>query len=331
MVRAKAWVMKTRFSGAPKPSDFAVIEEDLPHPKEGEFLCQAEVWSVDPYNRAYAGQFPDGTPMIGFQIAKVLESKSSKFPVGARVVGHFGWRTHTIASEKESSQGPAPYLLPDMAPLPPSVAVGVLGMPGMTAYFGLLEVCKPKAGETVVVNAASGAVGSAVCQIAKIKGCRVLAYAGSDDKVAWLKELGVDHAFNYKTEDLDKTLSEKAPKGVDCFFDNVGGMFAVTVYKHLSHGARICQCGAISSYNLTESQKLPDFLGIFIGKEATLQGFHVSSRASKFPEGIHQMAQWMKEGKLKYREKVYEGFESMPQALIALLDGSHMGKVVIKA
>jgi prostaglandin reductase 1 len=329
MVKAKVWVMAKRFHGAPKPSDFAIKEEELHAIKDGEAVCEALWWSVDPYNKAYMNTAEDGTPMIGFQVAKVVESKSSKFPVGSTIVNHAGWRTRSIVSEHEKMF--PPYLFKDPSPLPLSAAVGVLGMPGMTAYFGLLDTCHPQAGETVLVNAAAGAVGSLVGQIAKIKGCKVIGYAGADDKIAWLKEIGFDHAYNYKKVDLDQTLKEAAPNGIDCFFDNVGGTFASTVYKHLNLDARICQCGAISQYNNTEEAKITDFRGMFIGKRVKMTGFHVSKYVSQWPKGIAEMSQWLKEGKLTFKETNYEGFENMPQALIDLLDGKNTGKVVIKA
>lgn len=328
MTHAKVWIMAKKFHGAPKPSDFAIATETLPALKDGEVLCEAVWWSVDPYNRAYASQLDDGHPMIGFQVAKVTESHSSKYPVGTLVVGHFGWRTHTIAKDTDASV----YKVPDLAGLPLSAAVGILGMPGMTSYFGLLECCQPKKGETIVVNAAAGAVGSVVGQIGKILGCTVIGYAGDDEKVKWLKEeLGFDHAFNYKKVDLSKSLDEAAPKGVDCFFDNVGGEFAVTVYRHMNHWGRVCQCGAISGYNSTAPQMIPDFLFLLIFKEITLKGFYVSSYTAKYPEAMAKMAGWIKEHKLKHRETVYKGFEAMPRALIELLEGKNVGKAVISA
>jgi len=329
MSRSRIWVMAKRFQGVPKLSDYAIKEEQLPPLKDGEFLCKAEYLSVDPYQRAYAGRMADGTPMIGSQVAEIIESKDKDFPVGKRVVGNFGWRTHTISKSGDSSE---PYLMPDMAGLPNSASIGLLGMPGMTAYFGLLECCQPKAGETVVVNGAAGAVGSVVGQIAKIMGCRVIGYAGEDSKIEWLKnECGFDHVFNYKKCDLDKTLKEAAPNGVDCFFDNVGGMFAVTVYQHLNHFARICQCGVISSYNNTKPAMVPETLGIFVFKEVTLKGFYVSRTFKQWPEAIKEMGQWIKEGKLKFKETVVEGFDNMPQALNDLLDGKNTGKMIVKA
>jgi prostaglandin reductase 1 len=321
--------MAKKFQGAPKLSDFAITEKELPPLKDGEFLCKAEFLSVDPYQRAYAGRFTDGTPMIGYQVAEILESKDKNFPVGKKVVGHFGWRTHTISKAGDEAE---PYLMPDMYGLPNSAAVGLLGMPGMTAYFGLKECCEPKPGETLVVNAAAGAVGSAVGQIGKILGCKVIGYAGDDDKLQWLKnELGFDHVFNYKKVDLAKSLKEAAPNGVDCFFDNVGGTFAITVYEHMNQFGRICQCGSISSYNNTKVNMVPEFLGIFTFKELCLRGFYVSRTFPKWPEANKIMGQWIKEGKLKFRETVVDGFENMPQAFMDLLDGKNVGKMIVKA
>jgi len=326
--------MAKKFVGAPKLADFAIQEQDLAPIKDGEFLCKAEFLSVDPYQRAYASRFPDGTPMIGYQVAEIMESKNSEYPVGKRVVGHFGWRTHTVVNPNKpaSDLDSKPYVLPDVCGLPNSAAVGILGMPGMTAYFGLLNCCQPKAGETLVVNAAAGAVGSAVGQIGKILGCRVIGYAGDDAKVDWLKkDLGFDFAFNYKKVDLAKSLQEAAPKGVDCFFDNVGGKFALTVYPQMNQFGRICQCGSISGYNSTEVNMVPEFLHFFIFKELTLKGFYASSSVPKWPEAIKTMGQWIKEGKLKFRETVVDGFNDMPQAMIDLLEGKNFGKMIVKA
>jgi prostaglandin reductase 1 len=321
--------MAKRFQGAPKLSDFAIKEEPLPSLKDGEFLCKAEYISVDPYQRAYAGRMPEGWPIIGYQVAEIVESKDKNFPVGKRVVGSFGWRSHTISKAGDESQ---PYLVPDTAGLPVSAAVGLLGMPGMTAYFGLIECCMPKPGETVVVNGAAGAVGSAVGQLAKIMGCRVIGYAGEDSKLDWLKkECGFDHVFNYKTVDLAKSLKEAAPNGVDCFFDNVGGTFAITVYEHMNRFGRICQCGAIQSYNNTKPTMVPEFLSNFIFKELSLKGFYVDRTFKDWPKAIRYMGEMIKEGKLKFRETIVNDFENTPQALIDLLEGKNTGKMIVKA
>jgi len=326
--------MAKKFVGAPKLSDFAIQEQELPPLKDGEYLCKAEWLSVDPYQRAYASQFKDGTPMIGYQVAEIIETKNKDYPVGRRIVGHLGWRTHTIVNpnQKGDDLSHTPYVVPDLGNLPNSAAIGLLGMPGMTAYFGLINCCVPKAGETLVVNAAAGAVGSAVGQIGKILGCRVIGYAGDDAKVDWLKkDLGFDHAFNYKKVDLDKSLKEAAPNGVDCFYDNVGGKFALAVYPHMNHFGRICQCGSISGYNSTQVNMVPEFLHFFIFKELTLKGFYASSSVPNWPKGIKTLSQWVKEDKLKFKETVTDGFNNMPQALIDLLEGKNFGKMIVKA
>ena len=215
---------------------------------------------------------------------------------------------------------------------PPSTALGVLGMPGMTAYFGFLDICEPKAGETVVVSGAAGAVGSIVGQIAKIKGCRAVGTAGADDKVAWLTgELGFDAAFNYKTTDgYVTTLKKLCPNGIDCYFDNVGGAVTDAVLPLLNDRARISICGQISQYNAAKPE-----LGVrpyvyLLTKQARAEGFIISRFMDRFAEGIAQMAQWMKEGKIKYRETVIEGFENMPRALIGVLSGDNTGKMVVR-
>lgn len=214
-----------------------------------EFLAEAEFLSVDPYMRPYMADYKPGVTMIGGQVAKVIESKHTKFPAGSYVFGDFGWRTHTVVNP--DSEGQRPYKLPDMGAIPRSLGIGYLGMPGNTAYFGLLEICQPKAGETVVVTGAAGAVGSLVGQIAKIKGCHVIGLAGSDEKCDWLTgELGFDKAINYKAGNVRAALKAAAPNGIDCYFDNVGGELSSIVINQMNLFGRISVCGSISSYNL---------------------------------------------------------------------------------
>ncbi|CAG9836166.1 unnamed protein product [Diabrotica balteata] len=212
MVKGKRFVLNKVFEGFPKEHDLKVEEYELPSLKDG-----AVYLSVDPYMRAYISEMSViGNTMMGTQVAKILESKNDKFPPGRYVVGTFGWQTHTISSDERLR------LVPDLGGLPPSLCLGVLGMPGNTAYFGFLEICQPKPGETVVVSGAGGAVGSLVGQIAKIKGCTVIGIAGSDEKGKWLtEELGFDHFINYKTANVADELKKVAPNGVDCYFDNV--------------------------------------------------------------------------------------------------------------
>ncbi|KAK2708755.1 hypothetical protein QYM36_014381, partial [Artemia franciscana] len=250
-MKTKQFIFVRHFVGEPKLEDFELVEEELPPLKDKEILCEALYLSVDPYMRPYSRDRQPGTTMIGSQVAKVIESKHSDYPVGELLVGYFGWRLHTIKNPDVQATGmfDAIFKLPNLGGLSPSVGLGAVGMPGNTAYFGFLEICQPKPGETVVVNGAAGAVGSLVGQIAKIKGCKVIGYAGSDDKIKWLQELGFDHAFNYKKVNIRKSLKEAAPNGVDCYFDNVGGLFSSEVLNHMNTFGRVSVCGAISVYN----------------------------------------------------------------------------------
>ncbi|NXG04448.1 PTGR1 reductase, partial [Sakesphorus luctuosus] len=328
MVTAKVWVLKKHFEGFPKTSDFDLKKIELPKLKDGELLLESVFLSVDPYMRAYSRRdMKEGDIMIGTQVARIIESKNPAFTVGAFVVANHGWRTHFI------SNGQDLHLLPSSWPesLPRSLALGTVGMPGLTAYFGLLEVCKMKPGETVLVNAAAGAVGSVVGQLAKIGGCKVVGCAGSDDKVAYLKKLGFDEAFNYKTvTSLDEALRKASPDGYDCFFDNVGGEFASIAINQMKKYGRIAICGAISLYNDSVPQKGPYIQVPMIFKELQMEGFIVSRWSNRREEGIKALLKWVLEGKVKYHEQVTEGFENMPMAFIGMLKGENIGKAVVK-
>ncbi|KAJ7410546.1 Prostaglandin reductase 1 [Pitangus sulphuratus] len=328
MVTAKAWVLKKQFEGFPKTSDFDLKEIELPNLKDGELLLESVFLSVDPYMRAYSRRdMKEGDIMIGTQVARIVESKNPAFTVGAFVVADSGWRTHFISDGKNL------HLLPSSWPesLPISLALGTVGMPGLTAYFGLLEVCKMKPGETVLVNAAAGAVGSVVGQLAKIGGCKVVGCAGSDDKVAYLKKIGFDEAFNYRTiKSLDEALSKASPDGYDCFFDNVGGEFASVAINHMKKYGRIAVCGAISLYNDSVPQKGPYMQIPMIFKELRMEGFLVSRWKNRLEEGVKALLKWVVEGKVKYHEQVTEGFENMPMAFIGMLKGENLGKAVVK-
>jgi len=334
MVKAKVYVLQQQFSGLPKPSDLKLVEEELPPLKDGEFLAEAVYLSVDPYMRAYAPRLELGSVFIGSQVAKIIESKSDKFPVGKYVVGQYGWRSHTISDGKvDPLTAVGTWILPDFGNLPLSLAVGMLGMPGNTAYFGFLEICKPKEGETVVVSGAAGAVGSHVGQIAKIKGCKVIGIAGDDEKGKWLvDELGFDHFINYKKPDIGKQLAKYAPEGVDCYFDNVGGEISSTVLSKMNDFGRISICGAISAYNtdLSNMPKVTAIQGFMLFKQLSMEGFVVTRWGKQWQEGIHQNLQWIKEGKLKYRETVTAGFDNMFKAFVDMLQGKNAGKAVVK-
>ncbi|XP_026279087.1 prostaglandin reductase 1 [Frankliniella occidentalis] len=332
---AKVIYMAKKFAGEPKPSDFQIKEEPLPDLKEGEILVEAEWMSVDPYMRAYMDRYPAGTKMIGGQVGKVLQSKHKEYKVGDAVVGYLGWSSrsvvHVDSTKGDMTRGDVEKVRHSDMPL--SYALGALGMPGATAYFGLLELCQPKEGETVVVNGAAGAVGMLVGQIAKVKGCKVIGFAGSDAKVEWLKKtLGFDFAYNYKTCNIANALKESAPNGVDCYFDNVGGEFSSIVLSKMNLFGRIAVCGAIASYNadMANPPQAPVIQGSMVFKQLKMEGFVVSRWRSRFPEAYDQMHKWIKEGKLKVQEHVYEGFENMPNALIGMLRGENTGKAVVK-
>jgi NADPH:quinone reductase len=254
-----------------------------------------------------------------------VESRDSKFRAGDTVEGMLGWQEYAAAQGRELRK-----IDPSLAPI--STALGVLGMPGLTAFFGLLDICDPQPGETVVVSGAAGAVGVLVGQIAKIKGCRVVGVAGSDAKISWLlDELGFDAALNYKTaEDFDGKLKELCPAGIDVYFDNVGGAITDAVMRLINVKARISVCGQISQYNLEKPEVGPRWLGQLIVKQAKVQGFLVSGYAERFPEGLEQLARWLKQGKLKYREDVAQGIEAAPQAFIGMLQGKNQGKQLVQ-
>ncbi|CAG9856262.1 unnamed protein product [Phyllotreta striolata] len=335
MVKAKKFVLRKIFDGFPKKEDMSLEVEELPPLKDGEFLAEAAYLSVDPYMRAYVKPetwvFSEEA-FIGGQVAKIIESKNPKFPVGKYVVGSFGWRTHTISNGNATLVSTPTILLPDIGDLPVSVALGVLGMPGNTAYFGLLELCQPKPGETVVVSGAAGAVGSLVGQIAKIKGCTVIGIAGSDEKGKWLTgELGFDHFINYKTDDVQSKLKKLAPKGVDCYFDNVGGELSSIVIYQMNKFGRISVCGSIANYNDTKRSQASVIQPPVVSQQLKMEGFIVTRWINRWMEGINQNMQWIKEGKLKYEETVTEGFENMFEAFTDMLKGKNVGKAVVKA
>ncbi|CAH1977913.1 unnamed protein product [Acanthoscelides obtectus] len=262
----------------------------------------------------------------------IIESRHEKFPVGKYVVGEFGWRTHTISNGKPMLNGvPQAWIIPDLGNLPLSIALGALGMPGNTAYFGFLELCQPKPGETVFVTGAAGAVGSLVGQIAKIKGCKVVGIAGSDEKGKWLTdELGFDHFINYKTDDIVKKIKECAPNGIDCYFDNVGGEISSKILLNMNTFGRISVCGAISGYNETSSPKATIVQYPVTMNQLRMEGFIAHRWLDRWFEGIQQNMKWIEEGKLKYRETVTHGFENMYSAFADMLRGGNTGKAIVK-
>jgi len=334
MVLSKRWSLPKQFCGEAKKEDFVLVEEELPELQDGEVLFEALCWSVDPYMRPYSRRFNSLDVMIGSQVAKVMESKNSGFKVGENYLNYFGWRSHTIYTPKpdEPLSMQTPFLVPDLHGLPVSLALGALGMPGYTAYFGFLEICTPKPGDVVVVTGAAGAVGSLVGQIAKIKECTVIGFAGTDDKVKWLKDdLGFDFAFNYKTDDVHKSLMSAAPKGVDCYFDNVGGNISSAVLSCMAEFGRVSVCGAISTYNDETPATAPVVQGSMVFHQLKMEGFLVMRWLDRFGEALSPLMQWIQQGKLKYRETIHTGFEEMPHAFISMMSGGNTGKAIINA
>ena len=329
----RQFVLASRPVGFPKESDFNLVESPIPAPQAGEILVRAHYLSVDPYMRgrmndvkSYAKPVQIGEVMTGGVVGEVIESNHPGFKAGDFVTGQFGWQEFAT-----SNGAGARKVDPNLAPI--STALGVLGMPGLTAYFGLLDVCDPKPDETVLVSGAAGAVGTLVGQIAKIKGCRAIGIAGSDDKIKYLTdELGLDAAFNYKTDtDYFAKLRELCPNGIDCYFDNVGGEITDAALRLLNLHARVSICGQISQYNAERPEMGPRLLGLLIVSRSKIQGFLVSDYFARFDEGLRQMAEWLKAGKLKYHENVVEGFENMPRAFIGMLRGENTGKQLVKA
>lgn len=317
--------LRQRPVGIPKESDFEIVEVTIAEPKAGEVLVRNIYMSVDPYMRGVVRNAALGVPLEGGCVGQVVQSGNESFQAGDYVLGGLGWREYYLTRAESLNQ-----IDPTLAPI--QSFIGAVGMPGRTAYFGLLDVGEPKAGETVFVSAASGAVGAIVCQIAKIKGCRVVASAGSDQKVNWLLEkAGVDVAFNYKRVDnLIEELKQHCPDGIDIYFENVGGAHLEAALSLMNMHGRIPLCGMIAHYNDVEPTPGPKNLSTAIGKRLKLQGFIVTDYADRTPEFYADMRQWISEGKMHWEETIVEGLENAPQAFIGLFKGENMGKMIVK-
>jgi NADPH-dependent curcumin reductase CurA len=325
-------VLVSRPEGMPQESDFRLVEAEIPKMTDGDVLAETMYLSVDPYMRGllrekgtYFQPVELGGVMTGEGVGRVIRTNSPEFREGDIVAGMTGWQTYSVHPAKSLRR-----VDPSLAPF--STALGVLGMPGLTAYFGLLDICSPKAGETVFVSGAAGAVGSLVGQIAKIQGCRAVGSAGSDEKVSLLvNEFGFDSAFNYKkVPDLAAALKNHCPQGIDVYFDNVGGSITDAAIPQLNPFARVSLCGAIAEYNDRKPQTGPRLLWHFIVKQVKAEGFIVTRYLPRAKEAIPVMAQWLKEGKLKYRETVVEGLQNAPKAFIGLFHGENVGKMLVK-
>ncbi|XP_047119079.1 prostaglandin reductase 1-like [Schistocerca piceifrons] len=334
METARKIVLARHFRGEPREDDFRVEEEELPAVREGEVLCQAAYLSVDPYQRARAASLQPGDTIMGYQVALIVQSRCAEFPVGRYLVGDLGWRSATVLDPRRPPARPGATptrLLPADWAAPYSLALGALGRPGVSAYFGLLELGRPKHGDVVVVSGAAGAVGSLVGQIARIHGCKVIGFAGSDEKVRWLKEeLQFDEAFNYRTTDARRALKEVAPAGVDVYFDNVGGELSSAVLPCMRHGGRVPICGAVCAYNSEAPVRATTVQPAVVGRELVLQGFLVSRWLPRWDEAVERMRRWVLDGRLVCRETVSHGFDSLPRAFIGMLRGDNLGKAVVK-
>ncbi len=315
--------------GMVQRSDFEYTQAPVAEPGEGEVLVKILYISLDPAMRGWMNEGKSYVPPVGIgevmragALGRVITSRDPNVAVGDHVVGVLGVQEYAVAKGKGLTK-----VDPKLVPLP--VYLGTLGMPGMTAYFGLLEIGQPKAGETVVVSGAAGAVGQVVGQIAKIKGCRVVGIAGGPDKCAYLRSLGFDAAIDYKHEDVKAALKQHCPKGVDVYFDNVGGEILDIVLTQLAMHARIVICGAISQYNEAKMKGPSNYMSLLVNR-AMMKGMVVFDYASRYGEAAREMAGWMATGQLKTREDVVDGLETFPETLLKLFKGENTGKLVLK-
>lgn len=328
----RQWRLAARPSGAIKKSDFEWVEQPAPSLKDGQVLVRNILLSLDPTNRIWMQETDSYLPAVGIgevmrggTIGVVEESRNSAFREGTRVQGLLGWQDYAV------SDGTGLTSLPDNPAIPLTAFFGLFGHIGMTAYFGLLDIGKPQAGETLVVSAAAGATGSLVGQIGKIKGCRVVGIAGTDEKCRWLTDdLGFDAAINYKTESVLDGLKRCCPDGIDIYFDNVGGEILDAALSLLNQKARVVLCGLISQYNATEPVPGPYNFGNILVKRARIEGFIVIDYMNRAEECMTHLGKWLAEGKIKYRVDVVVGLERAPEALGKLFDGSNIGKLVVQ-
>ncbi len=327
--------LAARPDGAPKDSDFALIEDAVPVPQSGELLLRTIYLSLDPYMRgrmnaveSYSPYVEIGETMVGGTVSEVASSNVEGFAAGDLVFGYTGWQTHAIGDGKGLRK-----LDPSAAPI--STALGILGMPGHTAYVGLLDIGRPQPGETVLVSAASGAVGSVVGQIARIKECRVVGVAGAPEKCRYVvDELGFEACVSHHAADLPAQLAEACPRGIDVYYDNVGGKVFASAFEQLNVAARVAVCGLISHYNDTAPPPGPDSLpkvmrGV-LTKRLTIQGFIIFDHQHRWKDFHDDMAGWIRDGRVKYREDFVDGLENAPGAFQGLLEGRNFGKLIVR-
>jgi NADPH-dependent curcumin reductase len=322
--------LQRRPAGAPAPDDFSIVDSPVPPLEDGQVLRRTIYLSLDPYmrgrmndTRSYAPPVALGDVMVGGTVSQVVDSRHASFTAGDFVAGTDGWQEYV-------SSPPAGLrkLNPGIAPI--STALGVLGMPGLTAYVGLIDIGQAKAGETVVVSAASGAVGSVVGQIARLKGCRVVGVAGSREKCDYVAgELGFHAVVSHRDTDLRGALSTACPDGIDVYFENVGGAVLAAVLGLINRGARIPLCGLISQYNVKPLPPGPNLMPLLTNR-ARIQGFIVSDHADRFAAFLQECGEWVRRGDIRYREDIVEGLDTAPQAFIGLLEGRNFGKLLVR-
>jgi NADPH:quinone reductase len=324
-------VLKSRPIGMPVIDNFSIQEAPEQQMQNNQLLIKSKFISVDPYMRGRMGsgasnllRFELGKPLVGAVLGEVIESRHSGFQPGEIVKGNFPWQEYNVVNGSEATRiiSEAPSL---------SDYLGILGLTGLTAYFGLSEIGKPIQGETVVVSGAAGAVGIVVGQLARIKGCRVVGITGSDEKIDFLrKELRFDEAVNYRQKDWDQTFVSLCPDGIDVYFDNVGGEISDIVLKHINKFARIIICGQISQYNNMVPSIGPRVQPFFLGKSALMQSFTVSNYSDQFDKAIEELTDWLKTGKLVSKATIIKGFENLPTAFIGLFQGKNTGKCLVE-
>ena len=331
--RNRRFLLHERPQGRIGPTTFDLVEEDVPQPGEGEALVRTEWISLDPTNRAWLEETPTYLPPVGIGevmralgLGRVVASNHSRYAEGQLVQGLTGWQEWVVASDA------APLLpVPDLGDTSPSFALGALGMTGLTAWVGLTDIGKPQPGETVVVSAAAGAVGSVAAQIAKIKGARVVGIAGGPEKCALLTDqLGLDAAVDHRADDWHDQLVEATPDGIDVDFENVGGPIMDAIFTRLNLRARVALCGFIADYNSNEPPAPPRSFGNLLRQRALCQGFIVLDHFDRVPEAVKDIATWISEGRLMPLETVVEGFDQLPTAINMLFDGANVGKLVVK-
>ena len=331
-MKTRQFVLASRPKGLPSSENFRIETKDTDELKDNEVLLRSWYISVDPYMRgrmsdakSYAASFELDQPIKGGVVARVVESRSGLLNKGDSVTGTLPWATFSVEKAENLRKV-------DTQSVPPGYHLGILGMPGLTAYFGIMDIGKPKEGETVVISGAAGAVGIAAGQIAKIQGAKVVGIAGSDEKCNLLMDqFGFDEAVNYKHKKaLRKIIAGVCQKGVDVYFDNVGGEITDAVIANLNNHSRIILCGQISQYNNTRASTGPSILPTLLTRSVKLQGFIVRNYSDRFGEGLTQMAKWVKEGSLKYKETVIHGFDKLPEAFIGLFSGKNQGKMLVE-